>query len=552
MRERRGPVSWLEAASLAFPGACGVPSGWTEDGSSAERAGPVRCTGPLTVAGPRRILTGFRMAPFACVSRKLGTRRTAGKGRAPAERSSRGPGRWIAADFVHRIEMRVRATKLWESVSASYWFVPAVMSVLAVGLGFLLLAMDRGMAPDALREIGWAYTGGPDGARELLATVAGSMITVAGVVFSITIVVLSLASSQLGPRILRNFMSDRVSQVVLGTFTGTFLYSLVVLRTVRGDGDDYDAFVPELAVTAGVLLAAVAMGVLIYFIHHIALLIQAPHTIATVAREMDDTIDRMFPEALGHPEPERNPRKDLPPGFAEESAPVAARGTGYLQAVDMERLLRVAEEHDLLVRLFPRPGHFVFEGAALARVWPRDRVDDGLEAAIGEAVILGSERTPTQDVEFAIRQLVEIAVRALSPSLNDPFTAMNCIDQLGARLLRLARCRFPDAYRYDDRGRLRVVTNPNSFPGVMDAAFDQLRQNAGRAPAVLIRMLEMLAVLAGSAQSDPVRESVRHHAILVHRAAHAEVREPWDLRDVDERFDAVVQALARGEEVDPR
>lgn len=447
--------------------------------------------------------------------------------------------------------MKVRVTKLWENASTSYWFVPAVIAIFSIGLGFLLLEVDRRVGADTLDEVRWVYTGGPDGARELLATVAGSMITVAGVVFSITIVVLSLASSQLGPRILRNFMSDRVSQVVLGTFTGTFLYSLVVLRTIRGTGDGYDAFIPQVAVSAGVLLAAVAMGVLIYFIHHIALLIQAPHAIASVAREMDHTIDRMFPGSMGHPEPERDPRDDLPPDFAKQSAVVSARGTGYLQAVDVDRLIRTAKEDDLVVRLFSRPGHFVFEGADLARVWPRERVDREVEEAVNEALILGPERTPTQDVEFAVRQMVEIAVRALSPSLNDPFTAMTCVDQLGARLLRLARCRFPDAYRYDDRGRLRVVTDPNSFPGVMDAAFDQLRQNAGRAPAVLLRILETLATLAGHARDAPVRESIRHHAIMLHRAAHAEVREPWDLRDVDERFDAVVQALDRGEEVRP-
>ncbi|HEV2147711.1 MAG TPA: DUF2254 domain-containing protein [Longimicrobiaceae bacterium] len=447
--------------------------------------------------------------------------------------------------------MRIRLTKLWESVSASYWFVPTLMAVLSVVLALAMLAVDRGLGPEVLRDVGWVYTGGADGARELLATVAGSMITVAGVVLSITIVVLSLASSQLGPRILRNFMGDRPSQVVLGTFTATYLYSLVVLRTIRGDGDDFDAFVPEVSVTVGVLLAAAALGVLIYFVHHVALLIQAPHAVASVAREMDATIERMFPSSLGRPAPERDSVRDVPPRFGDEAAPVSSSGTGYLQAVDVEKLIDRARERDVLVRLLPRPGHFVFEGAELARVWPADRLDAGLAEKINEALILGPERTPTQDVEFAVRQMVEIAVRALSPGLNDPFTAVTCIDQMGARLLRLARCRFPDGFRYDDGGQLRVITNPNSFEGVMDAAFDQLRQNAGRVPAVLIRILETLAVLGAHATDERARESIRRHAVMVHRAAHAGVEEPWDLRDVDERFDAVLQALERGAEVHP-
>jgi uncharacterized membrane protein len=447
--------------------------------------------------------------------------------------------------------MNVRLTKLWENVSASYWFVPAAMAVLSVAFALALLQVDGGLGPDVLREVGWVYSGGADGARELLATVAGSMITVAGVVFSITIVVLSLASSQLGPRILRNFMGDRPSQVVLGTFTATYLYSLVVLRTIRGEGDDYDAFVPELSVTVGVLLAAAALGVLIYFVHHIALLIQAPHAIAAVAREMDETIERMFPASMGHSEPARDGARDVPPGFADEAVPVTSSGTGYLQAVDVEKLVGRAEERDVLVRLVRRPGHFVAEGTELARVWPPDRVDAGLAKEINAALILGPERTPTQDVEFAVRQLVEIAVRALSPSLNDPFTAIACIDQMGARLLRLARCRFPDGFRYDDGGRLRVMVDSNSFEGVMDSAFDQLRQNAGRVPAVLIRVLETLAVLGAHAADERARDSVRRHAVMVHRAAHAAVEEPWDLRDVDARFDAVLQAVRRREEVAP-
>ncbi len=336
--------------------------------------------------------------------------------------------------MLHRLQAR------WDEIRESYWFLPAILTALAVGLALLTVHIDQVTTHDWLSDFALVYTRGPDGARAVLATVAGSMITVAGVVFSVTIVALSLASNQFGPRLLRNFMRDRGNQVVLGTFVATFVYCLLVLRTVRGtDGNE---FVPHLSVTVAIVLALASLGVLIYFIHHVAMSIQAPEIVANVANDMHEAIDRFFPEELGEENGDERPQREadvLPEDFDRDCGPVSARNSGYVQAIDGDLLIALAGENDLLIRLRRRPGQFVIEGSLLAEAWPSDRLSDDLMAAIRDTYLIGSRQTPAQDAAFAINQLVEVAVRALSPGVNDPFTALNCLDRLGESLCHVAQ-----------------------------------------------------------------------------------------------------------------
>lgn len=175
-----------------------------------------------------------------------------------------------------------RLANLWESLRTSYWFVPTLMTAGGVALSFASVHLDERVNYKWVRTVGWIWAGGAEGARQVLSTIAGSMITVAGVAFSITIVALTLASNQFGPRLLRNFVRDAGNQIVLGTFIATFVYCLLVLRTVRGEDDT--EFVPYVSVTLGVAFALTSLGVLIYFIHHVAISIQAENLIASVAR----------------------------------------------------------------------------------------------------------------------------------------------------------------------------------------------------------------------------------------------------------------------------
>jgi len=421
----------------------------------------------------------------------------------------------------------------WERLRTSYWFLPALLGLAAIVLAQATVWIDHVLQEHTSWAVGWTYSGGPEGARAVLATIAGSMITVAGVVFSITIVALSLASAQFGSRLLRNFIRDRRNQFVLGTFTATFLFCLMVLRTVRGT--DQEHFVPGISVTIGTVLAVANLGVLIYFIHHVAVSIQVSNVIQSVSQELNETIDRLWPEALGD-EPPDGRDVDLHAVPQAESAAIAASASGYVDAIRDEALIKLAKEHELVIRLAYRPGHFALEGTTMAWVWPQQQLSDEVSKRLRSAFVLAPQRTPFQDVEFAIDQLVEVAIRALSPGINDPFTALTCIDRIGEALARLTRRSVPSRFRYDDEKCLRVITYPADFNAVANTAFNQIRQHGSANAAVLICLLETMAAVASLARRGADRAALERHAELVVRAARRSIPEEADLADVEERF----------------
>lgn len=413
--------------------------------------------------------------------------------------------------------MRTRLSQQWDTLRGSFWFLPAVLTVAAVGLSFLTVAADRAVEARGEHLFGWTYRGGPDGARGVLGTIAGSMITVAGVVFSITVVALTLASQQFGPRLIRSFTRDRGNQLVLGTFLATYTYCLLVLRTVNGT--EKATFVPELGVTVGVGLALLSLGVLIYFIHHVAVSIQASTVVERVAAELTATVDEVYPEAMGAGVPSADPiTSDLP----ADAHPVRSTDAGYVLAVDTDAVLRLATEHDLLIHLPTPPGRFVRAGDVVAyAVIPGGGLREGVEDSLRGSVLLGPKRTGFQDVEFALLQLSEIATRALSPGINDPFTAAECVDRLGDALGRLAGRGFPSPFRADRDCRLRVVARRPSFPDLLATAVDPIRHHARTSPMVFGRLLDALVAVGERAVREPDQAAVREQAARVLRAAYA-------------------------------
>jgi uncharacterized membrane protein len=388
--------------------------------------------------------------------------------------------------------VRARTSVIADQVANSYWFVPAVMTFASVLLSVLTLWLDdqiREDVPSWLQPL--VFSGGPDGAREVLGVIAGSMITVAGVVFSITIVALTLASSQFGPRLLANFMSDRGNQVTLGTFVATFLYSLLVLRTVRTGEVER---VPHLSVAVAMLLAIAGLSVLIFFIHHISVMIQAPSLIASISDEMRGTTGRLFPQVGGLSDADyAAPGSSLPDEFEQEAVPVETSSSGYVEAVDVEGLLSLATDRDLVIRLDVQPGRFLVSGDPVAHAWPAGALDDETTDRIARSVAVGSRATATQDFEFPLKQLAEIAVRSLSPGINDPYTASSCVDHLSITLCDLAAREFPARGIADADGRLRIrLGDPLDFAQLVDAAFDQVRQNAAHHTVVYVHVLHAL------------------------------------------------------------
>jgi len=440
--------------------------------------------------------------------------------------------------------MTTRIMSWWEDLRSTYWALPGGMTVLAAIMALALVEVDSHRSRDLADQAPWIYTGGADGARAILSAIAASTITVAGTTFSITIAALTLASSQFGPRLLRNFMRDTGNQIVLGTFIGTFLYCILVLRRVQSVEEV--AFVPYISVTVAILLAIANIAVLIYFIDHAAASIQASHVIASASNELEHAIDRLFPEKLGTGNglEEALPAAELQ-ALTSATAPgrVPAPGSGYIRAIDNGGLMEAARGSSVVVRLDVKPGDFVFKDQTIAFAWPGDHISEESLRQIGHTFILGIQRTEEQDARFPIDQLVEVAVRALSPGINDPFTAMSCIDRLGQALHRLANRDFPSVYRRDHDGTIRVIAVPRTFEDFLDSACNQIRQYGASSVAVTIHLLDMLEKIGRSTSRTGVHEALVRQARLVRNGIEA--RAQADIDDVQRALDGVLEACGQ-------
>lgn len=378
-----------------------------------------------------------------------------------------------------------RMRSLWLRLSASLWFLPSLIvlsSMLAAGL---LTETDGRFGLELATAWPRLFGASADASRAILSAIATSMITVAGVVFSITIVALSLTSTQYSPRVLRNFMRDRPTQVVLGVFMGIFAYCLIVLRTIRGAG--YGDFIPSLAVLGGMAYSLAGIALLIYFIHHVAQSIQAASILARIALETTAAIERLFPQDIGQP---ALAEEGAPPHLPQAWTPVLAARDGYVTSVDTDGLMSFADKHDCTLRLNAAVGTFVVTGSALLEVSGRLQLDSDAEA-LRSLVSLASQRTVDQDAAFGLQQLVDVALKALSPGINDPTTACMCVDRLGALLSRLATRRMPDPYRLSG-GRLRLIAIAPDFAEMLRLAIDPVVVHSRGNQQVLERLLDAL------------------------------------------------------------
>ena len=426
--------------------------------------------------------------------------------------------------------MRARLTSWWLVVRESLWLVPAVCTLAAVSLAIVLVRIDRTVRFDQRDDLPWwLFGGGPEGIRAVLSSIAGTTITVTGVVFSITIVALQLASSQFSPLVLRRFRADRGNQLVLGVFIGTFTYALLVLRSVLSPEQDSDGFVPVLAATAAIGLALVSVGLLIFFIHHAARSVQAS---TIIDRALDDTlglIRHLYPEDIGLPAKQPS-TPEVPAGAA---ANVTATEGGYFQAVDEDTLFELSEDQTLTVCVERAPGEYVLPGSILVSVWPEASLDQKLATEIRSAFVFGTERTLQSDIELGIRQIADIGIKALSPGINDPTTAIQCIDHLSHALAQLGRRSWPHPVRIGKAGKVRVWTNGPSFARLVEVAFAQLRQYGARDATVSTHLVTSLGRIAALVPTER-RESLECQAMLVVQNARAELAVQGDIDRVKE------------------
>jgi len=425
-----------------------------------------------------------------------------------------------------------------DALRTNLWLVPIVEVLGAIVLYAITHAIDQAHSNGQLTLPSWTLVGSADAARTILTSLAAAVITVVGIVFSITIVTLTLASTQFGPRMLRNFIRDRGTQFTLGTFVATFVYTTLVLISI-GPGER----VPDLSVTVSVGLVTVSMGVLIYFIHHIATSIQLPNVIASIAGDLSRAIDTesrrdevttQAGASVG----------ELVSLMERGGGAVAAPTSGYLQYVRNDLLVGIAASHGAAIRLLHRPGHFIVRDHPIATVWPPDAAAP-VGRALNRSHITGPNRTLIQDLAFAVDQLVEIAIRALSPAVNDTFTAMTCIDWLGESLCRVTASWRPVRVHRDGQGFVRLITAQVGYERLVERAFEKIRQAAGGMPAVMIRQLDALAKILEETETEEQRELLLAQAAKTMRLCERTVAEETDRADVESEYARVLKAAAR-------
>ena len=431
-----------------------------------------------------------------------------------------------------RAMRRVTARYTWDRLRVSFWFTPAIMALAAILLAWAMYGVDARIPNEALESSRFVLSGSVDQLRGILVSIGTTVLATAGVVFTLLTLPLSTVVAQYGSRLLRVFLGDRTTQTVLGMFVGTFVYCIVAATTIESAEVQPDG--PQITATMGLLLMMTTFGALILLVQHISTMLQAPNIAATAGAELLRIARVENPdEVVNRDDISRLAQDDRLGTMETEAYPVRVRRNGYIQSIDPAILLTLAQEEDLVVRLLHKPGDFVWNDVAVAAVWPAVRVDERLDKQLRRAFRVGNQRTPTQDVECAINQLVEMAVRAMSPAINDPFTAMTCLDHIGVGLALFVRQGEESLNTFDRQGKLRLVFEPVTFDVLLSAAFDMLRHAGCDNANVLLHMLGVIESIGGQTQSPEARRLLLRHAALIQTESRAGALIEEDRRRID-------------------
>lgn len=424
--------------------------------------------------------------------------------------------------------MRTWWSRAGEVLASAFWLLPALMVGVGVLLGAVLPLVDA--------SIGVRLVGQPESARSILATIATVTVSVAGLAFSVMVVALVLASQQLSPRVMRTFRSRKLNQAVLGMFVATFVYSLLVLRSV-GTGAD-ETYVPDISVLVAVVAAIGAFGLFIAFVGQMVYALEASSIIKRIAEEGRAGASEPYPSGVGHPP--RGPAAAQQRAGARTPWPglaVTSPTAGYLLTIRGAEMVEIATEHDALVAQEVMIGDFVVSGDVVARLWCADGVRDRVEHGVLDAMELGPERTPAHDLRFPVRQLADVALRGVSPSTNDPTTAANAMNSLADILVRIARQERPAAVRLDDRGVERLITRSPDLDHIVRLGFEQVRVKASTHPVLCAHLLELLAKIDAAAP-EGCAECHRQARLVVESVADASLITE-DIDAVGRRYEAL-------------
>ncbi len=417
--------------------------------------------------------------------------------------------------------MFTRLFKIWHDVRSSLWALPILIMALAAAAAILAVNIRVRQGDD---PVWFLYSGDAEAAPQFLSNLVTAMITMATLVVSITMVVLTLAAQQLGPRLIRGFMDDRRTQATLGLFIGTVVYLLLVLRSAYGGTDS----VPNLAVTGGTVLVLLCLVALLMFVHHLARSIIADNTIDRVGDALDSDIARLLPDADFEQAsaPDKRPMKT--------GALLTLHRSGYVQALDHHGLVKIAKEADVVIEISFKPGRHVIEGTAFAWIAPADAATEETQERIQNCLVLGGERASVQDLETSIRQLVEVALRALSPSISDPFTATAVIDRLSVSLAKIMQRGPAQSVWTDEDDNVRLLAPRSTFAETVEEAFRQIRQHGHDEAAVLIRLVESLGQLLAQA-NETQRPALEEQIEMVLETGRRNIAQKQDLQTLEER-----------------
>ena len=437
-----------------------------------------------------------------------------------------------------------RLQKLWRDVNASYWFLPALFAIFALALASVTLFLDRNGFANFLNDVTWIQPARPDGASNMLTVIAGTMIGVASTVFSITIAAVAYASGNYGPRLLTNFMEDRGNQFSLATFIGTFVYAITVLRTVRAEDEApanveeaaatyLPGFVPQLSLLVAFGLMGMSVAVLVYFLNHIPASIRINTVLKGIgARLLDEIVERY---------PDENDGERA--GSAPEGTPIVAKRTGYIQIVDFRRLERIARRENGKLKLDVRAGDFLHPDVTIAFWTDLDISEDMPDGDVRDCFTLGSMRTPTQDMQFLIDELVEIGLRALSPGINDPFTAVTVLHWLGAATAELGRRKLLRTYAHDGE-EPHLTLLEDDFTHFVHRGFGSMRGGVATNRIAALNEFEALVDAATTLDDETRRKVLHDEGVRLAEQTREHLAGP-ELQEVEARYQSFLQRIKR-------
>ncbi len=433
--------------------------------------------------------------------------------------------------------MKTKLLFWWDQLREKLWFIPTVFCIAAVILAVVALNVDRTFELGTEKLLPFLQTTGASG-RIVLGALIGALVTVVGLAFSLTMLSVSQMSSQYGPRLVRTVFDSNITQYTLGLFLGTVVFCMIVLRTVRDNDSSGSLFTPHLSIMLAELAGALCLFALLAFTNHMTRCMRAETLVQGIFDDLQRSAEHLFPQILELSDSQMSNVSIQQWTELRDAVPLVSSGMGYLQVIELSGIVTQAAEEGHRLRLLKRPGEFIYKGTQIAEVeTEKDTAVDGnkLKQLYGGFFLLGSVRTPRQDIEAGVLELVEAGVRALSPGVNDPMTAINVIDYLSAFLRDIAARQWPQNVLVDSAGIARVRAQPISFSSTLNAGFDQLRQYAGDSVAVNCRLLEGLAAIYAVSTNAEHREAILCQRDMIVRKTEKTIVEPNDLADIRER-----------------